>query len=250
MKKILVFGLAIIMSLLPILPAEAATMAQMMKGKILLQVEANGEAWYVYPGDLHRYYLGRPADAFTIMRNFGLGISDADLAQIPIGGTLVVPSSTNFTNWQPISQTVNGVDYIVQCPPAWEVDYASDYGGAVSLTQCSKIYAGQYALDDGITVSVGYVPTQTGAYYEVNGENYSTILMNNVLHQDNVSLYTNNSFSGYYSMANSQHTFRFLARRTVSGGYLEVQAIAYGSSQTDSQYLTKVNQIIDGISVE
>ncbi|MDD4412584.1 MAG: hypothetical protein PHR00_02980 [Patescibacteria group bacterium] len=53
-------------------------------GKILLQVESNGEAWYVYPTDKKRYYLGRPADAFFIMRELGLGISNADLATIPI----------------------------------------------------------------------------------------------------------------------------------------------------------------------
>ena len=42
-------------------------------GRILLQVEKNGEAWYIYPKDAKRYYLGRPDDAFSIMRNLGLG---------------------------------------------------------------------------------------------------------------------------------------------------------------------------------
>ena len=48
------------------------------KGKIFLQVERNGEAWYVNPVDMKRYFLGRPADAFQVMRNLGLGISDND----------------------------------------------------------------------------------------------------------------------------------------------------------------------------
>ena len=39
----------------------------------MLQVEENGEAWYVYPDDLKKYYLGRPADAFGVMRELGLG---------------------------------------------------------------------------------------------------------------------------------------------------------------------------------
>lgn len=55
-----------------------------LKGKILLQVEENGEAWYIYPYDLKRYYLGRPNDAFDMMRNLGLGISNDDIEQIPI----------------------------------------------------------------------------------------------------------------------------------------------------------------------
>ncbi len=43
--------------------------ANRQKGKIFLQVEANGEAWYVNPGDGKRYFLGRPADGFRIMRS-------------------------------------------------------------------------------------------------------------------------------------------------------------------------------------
>lgn len=48
------------------------------KGKILLQVESSGEAWYVNPGNGKRYFLGRPSDAFQVMRNLGLGISNND----------------------------------------------------------------------------------------------------------------------------------------------------------------------------
>ncbi|MBI4281795.1 hypothetical protein HY625_03170 [Candidatus Uhrbacteria bacterium] len=55
-----------------------------LSGRILLQVEAHGEAWYVYPKDGHRYFLGRPDDAFKLMRHLGLGITDANLAVIPI----------------------------------------------------------------------------------------------------------------------------------------------------------------------
>lgn len=48
------------------------------KGKIFLQTERNGEAWYINPNDGRKYFLGRPADAFNIMRNLGLGISNKD----------------------------------------------------------------------------------------------------------------------------------------------------------------------------
>jgi hypothetical protein len=50
------------------------------KGKIFLQVESHGEAWYVNPIDGKRYFLGRPADAYEVMRNLGLGISNEDFA--------------------------------------------------------------------------------------------------------------------------------------------------------------------------
>lgn len=55
-----------------------------LSGKILLRVEANGEAYYVNPDNLKLYYLGRPADAFQIMRELGLGISNANLNDISI----------------------------------------------------------------------------------------------------------------------------------------------------------------------
>ena len=55
------------------------------KGRIFLQVENKGEAWYVNPKDLHRYYLGRAQDAFVIMRYLGLGISDENIKKIPLG---------------------------------------------------------------------------------------------------------------------------------------------------------------------
>ncbi len=56
-----------------------------LSGRILLQVEQHGEAWYVYPKNLHRYYLGRAEDAYAIMSELGLGITVANLATIPEG---------------------------------------------------------------------------------------------------------------------------------------------------------------------
>jgi len=54
--------------------------AASLNGRILLQVEDKGQAWYVYPVNGYRYYLGRPDDAFNVMRSLGLGVSNTDLA--------------------------------------------------------------------------------------------------------------------------------------------------------------------------
>jgi hypothetical protein len=56
--------------------------ASSQKGKILLQVEGSGEAWYVNPNDSKRYFLGRPTDAFNIMKILGLGISNANFDRL------------------------------------------------------------------------------------------------------------------------------------------------------------------------
>lgn len=63
-----------------------SSFARRYAGFIFLQVQSHGEAWYVNPTDLKRYYLGRPADAFRVMRSLGLGISNVDLADIARGG--------------------------------------------------------------------------------------------------------------------------------------------------------------------
>jgi len=65
----------------------AATVAERLAGYFLIQVEKNGEGWYVYPKSLTRYYLGRPTDAFDVMKRLGVGISNANLAKIPIAGS-------------------------------------------------------------------------------------------------------------------------------------------------------------------
>lgn len=58
--------------------AGAQSLANKLSGRILIEVEKNGEAWYVNPENYHRYFLARPEDAFQIMRQLGLGISNKD----------------------------------------------------------------------------------------------------------------------------------------------------------------------------
>ncbi|MBI4252804.1 hypothetical protein HY623_01330 [Candidatus Uhrbacteria bacterium] len=53
-----------------------------LKGRILLQVQSAGEAWYVNPKTGDRTFLGRPADAFVVMRKQGIGISNNDLKRL------------------------------------------------------------------------------------------------------------------------------------------------------------------------
>ena len=80
-KKIIsiaIFPVIIAIGFIPSVVAAFSTSS--LSGRILLQVESHGEAWYVNPLDLKRYYLGRPDDAFNILRSFGLGISEKDFS--------------------------------------------------------------------------------------------------------------------------------------------------------------------------
>ncbi len=75
-----------------------AAFAKKQAGKILLQVESKGEAWYINPDNNKRYFLGRPADAFNVMRSLGLGISNSDLNKITESGHKASVSSSSSSS--------------------------------------------------------------------------------------------------------------------------------------------------------
>lgn len=85
MKKIIIFiTLLIFFSVLPDKISAGAELAGKLTGKILLQVEEKGEAWYLNPPDLRRYYLGSPLNAFAVLRELGIGITEKNIKKIPI----------------------------------------------------------------------------------------------------------------------------------------------------------------------
>lgn len=53
-----------------------------VKGRILLQVEKHGEAWYVDPVTTRRFYMKDGDTAYQMMRSFGLGVSTKDYKDI------------------------------------------------------------------------------------------------------------------------------------------------------------------------
>ncbi|OGY90649.1 MAG: hypothetical protein A2677_00025 [Candidatus Komeilibacteria bacterium RIFCSPHIGHO2_01_FULL_52_14] len=58
-------------------------LTQRLEGRILLQVEGQGQAWYVHNG--RRYYMPDGEQAYQIMRYLSLGITNKDLTGIPVG---------------------------------------------------------------------------------------------------------------------------------------------------------------------
>ncbi len=55
-------------------------------GRLLLQVERAGLIWYVNPADSKRYYITQE-NALEIFRKLSLGITESDLAKIPMAGS-------------------------------------------------------------------------------------------------------------------------------------------------------------------
>lgn len=51
-------------------------------GKILIQTQGRGEAWYVNSTNNKRYYLGQETDAFNLIKKLGAGISNKDFNRL------------------------------------------------------------------------------------------------------------------------------------------------------------------------
>jgi Phosphodiester glycosidase len=63
-------------------PKGDVALAKKLAGRILLEVERQGQAWYVNPVDLKKYYLASPTNALNILLKFGAAITPANLAKI------------------------------------------------------------------------------------------------------------------------------------------------------------------------
>lgn len=80
-----------------------------LAGKILLQVESYGEAWYVHPETRRRHYMKDGGVAYEMMRSFGLGITDADLELIPaVADKDEMLGSTNYCGLGGVADRVKG----------------------------------------------------------------------------------------------------------------------------------------------
>jgi hypothetical protein len=84
------FGLGITNADLARIPTEddavgGGTLATQLSGRILIQVEEHGEAWYVNPADLKRYYLKDGEAAYAIMRELSVGTLREWMSAIPMG---------------------------------------------------------------------------------------------------------------------------------------------------------------------
>jgi len=90
MKKITTALLLGVLLVLPYFVSAAPGVAEKLKGKILLQVESKGEAYYVSPATAERYYMENGDAAYNVMRNLGVGISNVNLEKIKNNKTLAL----------------------------------------------------------------------------------------------------------------------------------------------------------------
>ncbi|KKR91768.1 MAG: hypothetical protein UU95_C0003G0024 [Parcubacteria group bacterium GW2011_GWC2_42_12] len=104
---LLIFGAGILLAASPVF---AESLSSKLKGKILLQVESKGEAWYVSPTDGKRYSMGRPNDAFNLMRQLGVGISNDNLKKIKIANENLIGQDSDNDGLSDMAEDSIGTD--------------------------------------------------------------------------------------------------------------------------------------------
>ncbi|MDF1497063.1 MAG: thioredoxin domain-containing protein [Patescibacteria group bacterium] len=108
-------------------------LSERLKGRILLQVEDHGEAWYIRKEDGMRYYMPDGDAAYEMMRYFSLGISNADLDKIPkVSDSQAMNKSTSICKYNALANRLKG-EILLQVDNHGEAYY-------VDPVKCRAIY--------------------------------------------------------------------------------------------------------------
>ena len=109
--------------------AATTSLATRLKGYVLLQVQGNGEAWYVNPADGTRWYLKDGSAAYQIMRSLGLGISESDYAKFAAGNSAL---RTQLMGKIVLRVQAHGEAYYL-CPRTGTLSYIKDGPAAFQI---------------------------------------------------------------------------------------------------------------------
>ncbi|MDA3802870.1 MAG: thrombospondin type 3 repeat-containing protein [Patescibacteria group bacterium] len=200
--------------------------AERNKGRIFIDVEEGGAAWYVNPDNAKRYYLGRPDNAFFIMRSLGMGISNANLEKIP-----AVSSPSYYAN--------NEYGFNLEMPDTWR-NYLvkgqfDDFKYESNNYQAKKITFGLEPKAEDIN----------NDYYNLSEESFTDMLSIYILNNSDYSKLSSKSFSEtdyMYNLvkigSNNYHTFlrdKDIFEESYNNDYI------YNRKQEASFYLNKMN---------
>lgn len=218
---------------------QAATLSEQLKGRILLQVESRGEAWYVNPVDGRRHFMGRPDDAFGLMRNLGLGISNANLAKIPKSGE---------SGWVPneLWRVVRG-RILLQVEAKGEAWYVNPVDGKrYFMGRPADAFSLMRTLGLGITnanlaqiTEYGAVPTSTTST-TTTVPTTASIIASTVVPTGGRTLYvaTTGSDTGSGSAASPWKTPGYASRQLQAGDTLIIKSGKYVLSRYDEDIVT------------
>ena len=145
-----------------------------LSGKILLAVEQHGEAYYINPVNLRGYYLGRPLDAFNLMRELALGITNTDLDAIEVFEQEEIDSQQPTT---PIEESITNISLTTN-PVAPMTNFSHIISVSATITNPDNISIKERGLLYDFTVSPNTNLTPTL-------EKYNQKLISEISSQDN-----------------------------------------------------------------
>lgn len=227
LSTLLIISVIFLSNAFLVFPVQALTLASSLSGRILLQVESRGEAWYVNPKDLKKYYLGKPEDAYTLMKQLSVGISEQEFASWNHGapswakGKLYIrPQSHGEAYYVDLNQRWN---YLGRPFDAWQLFRAKGLG--ISNNDLAKIpSAGNYSTS--ISVINDYATTFNWTYKLENFKlNFPLKSSLNLAYQQSVKTFYYTSDIETLSAREQFYTLFFVKK---SGDTTIKDLVAYG----------------------
>ena len=125
--------------------SDSSRIIDSVRGRIVLQVEDLGEAWYVDPVSGERYYLRDGKAVMAILRTLGLGISENDFSRLKSGdaglieklkGRILIRAEKDGEAYY-LNPKDNGLNYLYDGDSAYKI--MTDFGIGISTADLSQI---------------------------------------------------------------------------------------------------------------
>lgn len=224
-----------------------ANKVKSLAGKIVLQVEQNGEAWYVYPDNLKRYFLGRPLDAFNLMRNLGLGITNTNLAKIDeiqinpeYKSEAIVKKYTTPSKQLPNSRKYNDPDikYSLEYPAGWKIQ---KYESSVNTTYFTDAIK-DFVIEKKGVITITYFKTDN-TVKDVNIFRIATKGESNTLTDAKKKINDKNAYENSY-----RHNSAYEKTTTIKINSSEfIQTTLLTANYNNNYYNNEYNKLINSI---
>jgi hypothetical protein len=248
MRLKIILSLFVATFLVLIFSAKTATAVNDLRGRILLQVEAKGEAWYVNPGDGERYYLADGDAAYNQLSQLGVGITNKDLV--------------NLENHKSLALQQAGKIFL-QIESKGEAYYVDFSGNLHYLKNGAAAYNLLRSLGLGITnndlknITIGYISTSAAApatsaelippaasTVQISQKNIEALVEDEYTKND-ITLYlalVNGSERSYYVVNKFTKTFLYLGNDTAGWAnyfyYINHHILTKKVDPTSYYYLT------------
>lgn len=241
--------------------AQAQTLTDRLSGKILLRVESKGEAYYINPVDKKGYYLGRPNDAFAIMRSFGLGVSNKDLntflqsgARANLSGRILLQVEDKGQAYY-INPDNLRLYYLGRPTDAFNIMRQLGLGiSNYNLSQISLVSLNNNTNNNSTTPVLGLGEKLVNFSWKYKGKSYN---LNQIFRNNLYNEYSGSSKVLYYSLDNPPSNLKdsyyglFLEQKngddSIDKLILDLRNIADQESFTENEFLEFVMTFVQGI---